>query len=111
MIMKDRRRRPEGSEWEQIKIPQGNLACPKSDPMQSRPCSYWKATSPQNRVRTLESKRKHNQLQERHGCNYGKQKLNQQSFSQSHGYFIEYFAGVIEKPSQKLGENKENLSL
>jgi hypothetical protein len=56
-VVKDQRRRPEGGEWEPIKIPQRKLAyIPKHSQhasllTQPGSDSYKKATSPQNRVR------------------------------------------------------------
>jgi hypothetical protein len=57
MLLKDWRRRPEGGEWEPIKIPQENLAyIPKSTRCpalltQLRPHSYGTAIGPRNWVR------------------------------------------------------------
>jgi hypothetical protein len=55
--LKDRRRRPEGGEWEPIKIPRGNLAyIPKSTRIPSlltrpRPSSYRRAIGLRNRTK------------------------------------------------------------
>jgi hypothetical protein len=55
--LKDQRRRPEGGEWESIKIPYRELGLyPKIDPRpsllnRSRPHNYSKDVSPRNRVR------------------------------------------------------------
>jgi hypothetical protein len=59
--LKDRRRRPEGGEWEPIKIPRGNLAYILKSTRRpsllnrSRPRSYRKSIGPRNQVRQLEN--------------------------------------------------------
>jgi hypothetical protein len=59
VFLKDRRRRPEGGEWEPIKISRKNLTyISKSAQRPSlitwpRPLSYSKAVGPRNRVRNL----------------------------------------------------------
>jgi hypothetical protein len=66
---KDRRRRPEGGEWESIKISRGNLAYVQKQNQRSSlltrpmPDSYRKASGPRNWAKDSKSMRKHNKMQ------------------------------------------------
>jgi hypothetical protein len=86
-IMKDQIRWSKGGEWEPIKIPQGNLTyVPNRFQRASfltrpRPHSYWTTIGPQNRVRELESMRKHKMVQVKQQASLQQQKqLNKLSY-------------------------------
>jgi hypothetical protein len=116
--MKDRISRSDESEYEPIKIPQGNLGyILKSIRRVSllarpRPHSYEEAISPQNQLRQPESQWKKTLGASRATCEISVNKIDKQSNLKPHAYFTEHLICMTEKPPQILNKNnEENLHL
>jgi hypothetical protein len=104
ILLKDRRRRPEGGEWEPIKIPNWNLAYIPTQtqtgslPPRSRLHSYRKATSPQNQVRNHRNTTEdNNRCKQRYVRDYGGQKWITRQLKSSQA-FHRILADVFEEP-------------
>jgi hypothetical protein len=112
-FVKDRRRRPEGGEWEPVKIPLRNLAyIPKSTRCpslltRSRPHSYSRATGLRNRFGTT--------TEIWNGTSKTTHKINNKTDSKNslypHSHFTEHLMGMFEKSPWEYNLNHETSSL
>jgi hypothetical protein len=102
MRLKDRKRGPEGDEWEPVKIPHGNsTSIPNSTRHASllarpQPHSYREAIGPWNWVRNQKTQRKAQIVARKATSEATAVKIDREDFSHSHRHFIEQLVCVRE---------------
>jgi hypothetical protein len=110
--LKDRRRRPEGGEWEPIKISHGNLTyVPNrirrpSLLTRSRPHIYSKAIDHRNQVRNCNRNTNRCQQDQRSTI-----KIGSKNSLYPHRYFTEHLVGAFEKSPRESDLNHKSSSL